>query len=397
MSARVHLRPGNVQPVWMGHPWIYAQAIERVEGDPGPGDGVTVLDPRGNVLGRGYWSPGSAIPVRMLTRDANVALDKRFLRDRIAEAAAWRREIAGLPNENHTGYRLVHADGDALSGLIVDVFGTSAVVQFGTIGMKRREADILDAVMSVARVERVYEVASERHQQHEGFTVTEGQVRGDASDTLSFRENGVSFRVPAPGAEGGGQKTGYYFDQRENRARVASLAKGRRVLDVFSYVGGFALAAARGGASAVVAIDSSAPALAAGERVAKDNGFDAVIRYVRGDARKTMDSLDARFDLVVLDPPKLAHHAREVDKALGLYRRLNATAARRVEPGGLLVTCSCSGSVSVDALLRAVTVGVRDANRDASILDVRGQAIDHPVPVAFPEGRYLKCVVARVR
>ncbi len=399
MTATVHLRPGFVQPVWAGHPWVFAQAVARTEGSPAAGDEVVVVDPQGKSLGRGYWSPASAIPVRVLSRDAGAPLDEGFLRGRVAEAARWRREVAALPSPDHTGYRLVNAEGDGLAGLVVDVFGDAACVQFGTAGMKRREAAVLDAVIESARVTRVYEVSSERHQQREGFAVTDGLVRGPPSDALEFVEGAVRFRVPAPGAAGGGQKTGYYFDQRENRALVGSLARGRRVLDAFSYVGGFALAAARGGAREVVAVESSAHAVEAGRRIAEENGLAGAITHTRGDAKMLLSQMadrGERFDLVVLDPPKLAHSAREVEKAAGHYRKLNAMAARVLAPGGLLVTCSCSGSVSVDVFLRAVAAGVRDAGRDASVLATRGAAIDHPSPVAFAEGRYLKCILARV-
>ncbi len=185
---------------------------------------------------------------------------------------------------------------------------------------------------------------------------------------------------------------------RENRALVGALAKGRRVLDAYGYVGGFALAAARGGAREVISVDSSLPAITTGQRLAEENGL-AGITYTRGDAKLVMSQLadrGERFDLVVLDPPKLAHSAREVDKATSHYRKLNAMAARVLAPGGVLVTCSCSGSVAPDVFLRAVATGVRDAGRDASVLAMRGAAVDHPSPVAFSEGRYLKCAVLRV-
>lgn len=399
MTAAAHLRPGFVQPIWQGHPWVFAQAIARTVGAPAAGDEVVVFDPQGKALGRGYWSPESAIPVRILTRDAGASLDETFLRGRIAEAARWRRELASLPAPSHTGYRLVNAEGDGLPGLTVDVFGDAACVQFGTAGMKRREGAILDAVIESASVKRVYEVSSERHQQREGFAVTDGLVRGDPSPWLEFIEGEVRFRVPAPGSEGGGQKTGYYFDQRENRALVGTLSKGRRVLDAYSYVGGFALAAAKGGAREVLSVDSSIHAINAGQRVAEENGLAGVITHQRGDAKMVMSHLAdkaERFDVVVLDPPKLAHSAREVEKATGHYRKLNAMAARVLAPGGLLVTCSCSGSVSSDVFLRAVSAGVRDAGRDATVLSVRGAAVDHPSPVAFSEGRYLKCVLLRL-
>ncbi|MFO0607573.1 MAG: class I SAM-dependent rRNA methyltransferase [Polyangiales bacterium] len=397
--ASVHLRPGFVQPIWAGHPWVFAQAIARTSGDPRPGDEVRVVDPEGKCLGRGFWSPDSAIPVRLLTRDGGVALDDAFLAGRVEEAAKWRRALLGLPSAESTGYRLVNADGDGLPGLTVDVFGDAASVQFGTAGMKRRQDVILDAVARAAGVSRVYEVASERHQQREGFTVTEGIVRGEGAAALSFVESGVRFAVAAPGSAGGGQKTGYYFDQRDNRAAVAAMAEGARVLDAFSYVGGFGLAAAKRGAREVVCVDSSASALTAGQRIADENGLGERVFFRREDVRDALGEMNRageRFDVVVIDPPKLAHSAREVEKAMGQYRRLNAGAAGLVREGGVLVTCSCSGSVSADTFLRAVALGARDAGRQAQVLALHGAAPDHPSLAASPEGRYLKCVIARL-
>ncbi len=383
----------------MGHPWVYAQAIARMEGSPVAGDTVAVMDPRGNFLGRGYWSPESAIPVRILTRNRDVVPEGDFLRGKIAAAAAWRRAALGLPSADTTGYRLVNAEGDGLPGLVADVFGDAVSVQFLTAGMKRRQDVILDALLATVGARTALEVASVRHQKLEGFTAREGVVRGDEATALRFLERGLPMAVAAPGQTGAGQKTGYYFDQRENRAMVEGLSAGRRVLDVFSYVGGFALGAARGGATTVLAVDSSAPALEAGARNAESAGLADRVLWRRGDARKVLleaESAGERYDLVVLDPPKLAHHAREVTDALGHYRKLNAAAVRVLAPGGLLVTCSCSGSVAVDEFLRAVAGGARDAGREAMVLRVNGASADHPCPAAFPEGRYLKCALARV-
>jgi len=397
MTAVVHLRPGHVRPLFLGHPWVYAQAIARVEGSPGPGDAVQVLDPRGNTLGHGFYSPTSAIPVRIMAREPEAVLDAAFLHARIAAAVALRTGLLGFGPG--TGWRAVNSEGDGLPGLVVDVFGDSAVVQFLTIGMKRRAEAILDALVATTGVSRVYEAASPRHQKLEGFETTEGIVRGEAPAPLTFTELGVQYALAPPGSAGGGQKTGYYFDQRDNRARVAALSVGKRVLDAFSYVGGFGLAAARAGAASVHCVDSGAAAVSTGEALAQANGLTEVVRYTRGDVRKVLEALDAdaRFDVVVLDPPKLAHAPRETEQALGLYRRLNAAAARRVAPGGLLVTCSCSGSVSAEDFLRAVAAGVRDVGRDASVLELRGAAPDHPVAIAFSEGRYLKCALCVVR
>jgi 23S rRNA (cytosine1962-C5)-methyltransferase len=399
MIPTVHLRPGHVQPVWAGHPWVYAQAIDRLEGRAEPGDEVRVVDPRGNPLGRGFWSPGSAIPVRILSRDASVAVDDAFLSRRVAEAVAWRRALLELPNADTTGLRLVNSEGDGLPGLIVDAFGDDLVVQLLTAGIKRREGAILDALVSATGAARVWETSSAHHQKLEGITARDGIVRGEATDAIRFTENGVALRVAPPGAGADTQKTGYYFDQRDNRARVARMCKGRKVLDAFAFVGGFALAAAKAGAAEVLAVESGAAAAAAGEANTRENAMESVVRWRRADAKKVFVELAAqgeRFDVVVIDPPKLAHNARELRDALGHYRKLNGLAAALVAPGGVLVSCSCSGAVSVDDLLRAIALGARDANREHFVLDVHGAAADHPVPVAFPDGRYLKCVFGRV-
>ncbi|MBL8604937.1 MAG: class I SAM-dependent rRNA methyltransferase [Myxococcales bacterium] len=382
--------------MFMGHPWVYAQAIARIEGEAAAGDEVTVCDPRGNVLGAGYYSPSSAIPVRLLTREGGRPLDAKFLRARIESALALRRTVLGLGLSPESGYRAVNSEGDALSGLIVDVFGDSAVVQFLTAGMKRRETTLVPLLVELLGVARVYEATSPRHQKLEAITAEDGLLWGDAPGPLTFVEHGVRYELPAPGAEGGGQKTGYYFDQRDNRALVAAMARGKRVLDACSFVGGFALAAAKAGAAEVVAVDSGAAAVATGARLAEANKLDTV-RFERSDAKAWMLKHKTRFDVVVLDPPKLAHHGREVEEALGHYRKLNAAAAARVEPGGVLVTCSCSGMVKADEFVRAVAAGVRDAGRDASLVSLRGAAGDHLTPAAFEEGRYLKCAVLTVR
>ncbi len=398
MIPTVHLRAGHVQPVWAGHPWVYAQAIDRLEGRAEPGDEVRVADPRGNLLGRGFWSPTSAIPVRIFTRDAGRALDDGFLAERVRDAVRWRASLLGLPDAQTTGMRLVNSEGDGLPGLIADRFGDDLVVQLLTAGIKRREGVILVALLRETGAQRVWETASPTHQKLEQITSRDGILRGEPVDALRFTELGVRLTVAPPGAAET-QKTGYYFDQRDNRARVARLARGRRVLDGFAFIGGFAHAAARGGATEVLAVESGAAAIAAGEAVTRENELAEVVRWRRGDVKKVFAELAARgerFDVVIIDPPKLAHHARELRDALSHYRRLNELAAALVTPGGVLVSCSCSGAVSTDDLLRAIALGARDANRGVAVVEVHGAAGDHPVPAAFPDGRYLKCVIGRV-
>ncbi len=400
MSGTVHLRPGHVQPVWTGHPWVFAQAIARIDGDPHEGDEVRVLDPRGNFLGRGFYSPKSAIPVRILSRDASDALTGEFFAHRLRDAATWRRSLLGLPGADTDGFRLVHAEGDGLPGLIVDQYADVLAVQFLTIGMKRRAPEILEALVAATGAASIVEVASARHQKLEGFEVREGLVAGRPIERLTFRERNFEFDLPAPGATGAaGQKTGYYFDQRETRAVSEQLAAGRTVLDLYSYAGGFGLACARGGAKHVISVDSSALAIDCGVQAANRAGVSERVEWIRGDARRVMNQFDVderRFDFVVLDPPKLASTARDLEEARGQYRKINAAAMRLVAPGGLLLSCSCSQAVTGGDFVRTLSISARDVRRDLTVLRWLGQPPDHPVPSAFPEGRYLKCVLARV-
>ncbi len=380
--------------MWAGHPWVYAQAIDRVEGAPAPGDVVDVVDPDGRHHGRGYWSPRSAIPVRIATRDRHDPLDGASIGRKIEAARVMRRRF-GLPSVDTTGYRLVHAEGDGLPGLIVDVLGNTAVVQLLSIGMKRREDDVFGHVARVAEVETVIEVASEKTAAIEGFVAETRVVRGPEHASIELLERGLSFEISGAIT----QKTGFYFDQRDNRALVESIAPGMRVLDLYTFVGAFALFAARGGAETVLAVDSAVAAITLGARLAHRHGFASRVSFERADAKDEMARLHKKhetFDLVILDPPKLAPSLKHLDKARMLYRKLNADAARLVTPGGYLLSCSCSGAMELSDFKRTATLGARDANRDLVLVKTGEQGVDHPSPAAFPEGRYLKACLFKV-
>ncbi len=381
-----------MQPVWAGHPWVYAQAVASVTGAR-PGDLISVVDPKGNFLGRGFYSPASAIATRILTRREDVAIDGAFFEARIRAALALRRRLH-LPSADTTAFRLVHAEGDGLPGLVVDLFEDVAVLQLGTLGMKQREGLVLEALQAAVAPRAILDRTSPEIARREGFVVGETALRGADVETLRFRERGFGFALPRALS----QKTGFYFDQRPLRARVEQLSRGLRVVDAYSFVGTFALAAARGGAAKVTAIDESAVALAAGAEIARQNGVADRVDFVRKDARRALDELGAAggAELVVCDPPKLAPSRGARDGALGAYRKLAALAASATVPDGLLVFCSCSGAVGMDALTRAVALGGRDAGREIVILERHFQGADHPVPAAFPEGLYLKSVIARV-
>ncbi|HEY1692030.1 MAG TPA: class I SAM-dependent rRNA methyltransferase [Polyangiaceae bacterium] len=389
--AIVRLKPGHVQPVWMGHPWVYAQAVDRIEGGATAGDEVSVVDPRGNLLGRGFYSPGSAIPVRLLVRDEKTRLDAAFFRARIERALALRASL-GLPNPETDGFRVVHAEGDGLPGLVVDRFGDCLAVQLGTIGMKLREALVHEALWVAARPRAILDRTSRATAKTEGFEPSAGVVRGNAVTSLEVIERGLRFRLPTEL----GQKTGFYFDQRLLRARVEQLAHGRRVLDAYCFVGAFAMAAARGGASEVVAVDESAIAVEVGAQCAAANGLGDRIQFVKEDARRALADARGSFDLVVADPPRLAPNRGSRDQALIAYAKLAENACRATRPGGLVVFCSCSAAIDLHALTRALAQGATRANVDVTVLERWFQGADHPVPAAFGEGVYLKSLIARV-
>lgn len=387
----VRLKPGHVQPVWTGHPWVFAQAIDDVRGGATPGDVVRVEDPRGGFLGRGFYSPKSAIAVRVVTREAELPIDAAFFRTRI-HAALTRRLSLGLGDEATDGYRLVHSEGDGLPGLIVDRFRDVLVVQLLTIGMKLREAMVLEALSDVIEPRAIVDRTPEHSAKAEGFARGEGVVRGTFDGELCFRERGFDFRLPKEL----GQKTGYYFDQRGLRARVEQLARGKRVLDAYSYVGAFGLAAARGGARDVVCVDDSAIAIEVGATLARENKLPDVMAFAKHDARAALREAHSSYDLVVCDPPRLAPSKASRDQAQKAYAELAKLATSAVKPGGLLVFCSCSAAVDMNALTRALAVGAQRSNTTAVVLERHFQGFDHPVGAAFPEGLYLKALIAEV-
>jgi 23S rRNA (cytosine1962-C5)-methyltransferase len=388
--ARVHLRSGRAKPVWHGHPWIYSEAIGQVEGAPTAGDVVDVCDQSSRFIGRGFFNPRSQIRVRMATwRDEPV--DGALVRARIAAARQLRVRL-GLPSADTTAYRLVNSEGDRLSGLVVDMYGDVAVVQFGALGLKLREADVYAALQELVAPRAIYEAGGGGFAAVEGFEVKARLVHGEAASEIVYRENGLTLAID-PLA---GQKTGAFLDQRENRARVGALARGARVLDVYTYVGGFALCALAGGARSVCAVDASSRALARAEANAARNQFVG-LEVVEADAFRFLEAASPNaYDLVIVDPPKFARARKDLDAALKGYRRLNALALAACAPGALLATSSCSQLVSLAEFERTLSAAALDAHRRIQVLETRSMGADHPLPPAFPEGRYLKFVLCRV-
>ena len=389
-SSRVVLCRGKARPLWFGHPWVYANAVERVEGEAAAGDIVSLVDHDGRFIGRGIFNPRSQIPVRLLTRKEE-SIDAAFFAARLRDAQALRTRLK-LPSTDTTAYRLVNSEGDGLPGLVVDVFGEAAVVQVTTLGLALRRDAIFDAVQATLSPRTIYEVAGGSYAEVEGFVAQNRVVRGEARNLVPCLEDGLHFEAE-PLA---GQKTGMFLDQRRNRIRVGQLAgAGLRVLDCYAYAGGFGLQAARAGASEVTAVDSSPRAVVRIEAHAVANGVP--VRAVEADAFRFLETATPMsYDLVVVDPPKFARARKDLEAAIKGYERLNALALAVCAPGALLVTCSCSQNVGAQDFERIVAAAAKQAHREVRIVEGGGPGGDHPLPPAFTEGQYLKVLFVHV-
>ena len=383
---RITLARGKARPLWAGHPWVYSGAIQSAEAAP-PGSLVDVFDDGGAHVGVGTWHGGARIAVRMLGRELPDGGLQALIRERVATARRLRARF-GLPSEATTAYRLLNGEGDGLPGVLCDVLGDLAAVQVTTVAAESWIPDVLDAV----GLPRAHVSVPDDAARMEGLDPGDRLGRGDLEEHAVFRENGITWTLKP----GRGQKTGFYADQRENRRAVGPLAAGGTMLDAFCYTGGFGLNAARAGAREVVGVDSSGPAVSVAAGTAKANGIDCatfhkedVMRFLRGLGERT-------FDVVVLDPPKLARSRDALDDAYLKYRAFNVEGLRHVSPGGFLVSCSCSGLVSEELFLRMLTDAAHLAERRLTVHWTAGAGPDHPIPAAFPEGRYLKVVVASV-
>ncbi|HXZ93486.1 MAG TPA: class I SAM-dependent methyltransferase [Burkholderiales bacterium] len=389
MTPALLLKTGRDKSLRRRHPWIFSGAVARIEGEPGRGDTVAVKDVGGKTLALAAYSPSSQIRARAWTFDPSVEIDARFLRHRLESALALR---AQLPAARHTNaLRLVHGESDGLPGLVVDRYADVLVAQFLAAGVERWREPILDALAELTGCEAVFERSDADVRRLEGLAPRAGFVRGDRSAArCTIVEYGLDFHVDVSE----GQKTGFFLDQRDNRQRVRALAAGRAVLDGFCYTGGFSLAALAGGAARVLALESSAAALAvARENLAANPLERSRVSFEQADVfarlRELRDS-GARFDLVVLDPPKFAPTAAQAEKAARAYKDVNLLAFKLLSPGGLLATFSCSGGVSRELFQSILAGAALDAGVEAKIIERFGAAADHPVALEFPEGDYLK-------
>ena len=382
----VRLLPGRDKRASLGHPWIYSNEI-AMDGPTKalpPGTLATLESSGGKKLGVGCFNPHTLIAARLLTREPAARIDAGFFASRIERALALRQKLYDAPF-----YRLVHAEADALPGIVIDRFGEVLVCQINTAGMALLEAELMDALAQVLRPRAIVLRNDTAARALEGLAGGERVALGDVAPPIEMRENNARFLIdPLKG-----QKTGWFYDQRENRRFVAGLGKGARVLDLYCFAGGFGIEAALAGAEHVVAIDSSAAALELAAASARLNGVEARCEFQRGDVFAALEragSKPERFGLVIADPPAFARSKKDVGPALRGYRKLARLAAALVAKGGALFIASCSHQVEADAFAEAVRRGMRDAGREGRVIAAGGAAPDHPVHPFLPESAYLK-------
>jgi len=395
-GASVRLLAGRDKTVCEGHPWVFSGAVGLVSGEPAPGDVVRVLDARGDFVAWGHYSPSSRIRVRLLERREEVLVDEAWWAERLAAAIERRR---GQLVEPRGACRLVFSEADLLPGLVIDRYGDHCVLQVHTPGAERMRAVTLDRLNALLSPAAVLDRSDTEQRQLEGLPAINPTPEAAATDrapAVRISDAGLTFDVSL----GAGQKTGFYIDQRLNRAAVAGWASGRRVLDAFCYTGAFSVHAARAGAIAITLLDSSRDALEAAVGHLALNGLASVPTEVRrgnafAELRRLRDE-GRSFDLVILDPPRLAPTRSQAPKAARAYKDANLFAMKLLAPEGILATFSCSGGIEPAFFQEIVRWAAKDAGREVQILQKLGQPFDHPIRLDLPETEYLKGLICRV-
>lgn len=388
----IYLKPHKEESVLRFHPWVFSGAVARIDGNPSEGEVVSVVASDGTALGAGHYQIGS-IAVRLLTFSPNEKIDAAFFRRRIESAYNMRKALGLIRKDNDT-YRLVHGEGDMLPGLIIDVYGDTAVMQAHSVGMhliRHELAEIVkDVVVEVSNVyyksEGTLPYKAPLEERDDGYLIgNEGQSVGC--------ENGLKFNIDWLR----GQKTGFFVDQRDNRSLLERFSRDRNVLNMFCYTGGFSVYALRGGALSVHSVDSSAKAIELTERNVNLN-FGECERHkaFAEDAFRFLDNMQQAYDLIILDPPAFAKHRGAIRNALQGYRRLNQKALEKIAPHSILFTFSCSQVVDKDMFRLAVFSAAAAAKRQVRILHQLTQPADHPINIYHPEGEYLKGLVLYV-
>ena len=387
--AKAVLRKTRESRVRSGHPWVFASDIERVEGNFEPGDVVDVVSSHNTYLGRAFYNPKSQISLRMLTTH-DEPVDEAFFRRRVQEAWDYRNQFC-----DPASCRLIFSESDFLPGLIVDKFGEYLVVQSLCLGIEKWKQSIVRDLAEIVHPKGIWERSDVPVRRLEGLEQTTGLLYGEVPDSIDMVENGLRFVVDVKN----GQKTGFFLDQKENRAAIAPLCKGARVLDCFCHNGSFSLHAAKYGAKSVLGVDIYEEALEVARLNAENNGLSDVVTF---EAHNCFDHLreltDAheQFDVVILDPPAFTKTRAAVESALRGYKEINLRGMKLVRKGGFLVTCSCSQHVSPEQFRDMINQAARDSKTKLRLVENRTQGHDHPILPASPETQYLKCMILQV-
>ncbi len=391
---KITLKAGREKSLLRRHPWIFSGAIAHVDGAPADGDTVQVCNAAGGFLAWAGYSAQSQISARAWSWIESDKIDAEFFRARISRALAARKALHIAQSSN--SMRLVHSESDGLPGLIVDQYGEVLVMQIGSAGAERWRDTCADILQELSNPLCIYERSDADSRALEGLAERNGVLRGNLPESLVIEEHGLRFAVDVAH----GQKTGFYLDQRDNRALTGSLAQGKDMLNCFCYSGGFSLYALRGGAKSVLSIDASEEALQLARHNVELNGIDASraewqCADVFAALRKLRDQ-NRKFDLIILDPPKFAPTAAFAEKAARGYKDINLLGFKLLRPGGMLATYSCSGGISDDLFQKIIAGAALDANVTAHIVHKLHAAPDHPVLLSFPEGAYLKGLLLRI-
>jgi 23S rRNA (cytosine1962-C5)-methyltransferase len=400
--AELILKPGREKSLLRRHPWIFSGAVDSVQGQPQSGETLDVLDANRHFIAKAAYSPVSQIRARVWTFDENEKIDADFFRRQIDTALALRSTLGFFSrtssdtlelNPESNAVRLIHAESDHLPGLIVDCYADVLVLQSLTAGSEFWRDTIADILLEKTKAAAIFERSDADVRELEGLPIRNGALRGNPPERLTIREDGLRFAVNIAS----GHKTGFYLDQRQNRRRIAELARGRDVLNCFCYTGGFSIHAAAGGAKTVLSVDSSADALALGrENVELNEATSTELEWREADVfqalRKFRDERRS-FDMIILDPPKFAATVSQAEKAARGYKDINLLAFKLLRPGGILATFSCSGGIDAALFQKIVAGAALDAGVEAVIVEHMSQGGDHPISLHFPEGAYLKGLI----
>ena len=391
---KVYLKPGKEESLKRFHPWVFSGAIARIDGQPEEGEIVDVYTSKKEFIARGHFQIGS-IAVRVLTFRQDETIDAAFWRRKLATAREMRHSIGLIGRTDNNTYRLVHGEGDNLPGLIIDIYARTAVMQAHSAGMHLERMHIAEALTDVMQgeIDNIYYKSENTLPYKADLFPENGFLKGGSTDNIAT-EYGLNFHIDWLK----GQKTGFFVDQRENRALLERYAHGRTVLNMFCYTGGFSVYAMRGGAQSVHSVDSSAKAIdLTNKNIALNFPDDPRHKAFAEDAFKFLEHMDGNaYDLIVLDPPAFAKHRDALRNALMGYRKLNARAFEKIKPGGILFTFSCSQAVSKEQFRTAVFTAAAMSGRSVRILHQLTQPADHPVNIYHPEGEYLKGLVLYV-